>query len=518
MSEVKQYIEHLLLQHKLVIDGKNMSLFHEFILDESNIQAVKQIKENQQMMVDKFRIKSRIQDIQQATFQIPNGTVNKAYEAQIDFVKLGLDDLIYTEFVGLDQYGLMYDQELEKIHGFPSTAGDFKVLFKFRIKGENEETEPNEKRISLIINADPKSLWKDIPSTQTAENFWKPDYIADAQPLGDKHIVVASKRGRSHANVGSFRDDDVAFKHFEESGWSVVCVADGAGSAKLSREGSRMACQGIVDFFAENFTPALQQQINEIVEKYEQLSYATTTEVLVEEEKETEEQIIVQESEVAEAILSDEVSVEPEKPPKAIETLQDVQSSLKLYIYEVLGKAVFSVHKQLEDFANEQKIPIKDLHSTLIFALFKKYTHGYAVLTFGVGDCPIGIMNKDQTEVKLMNWLDVGEFGGGTRFITMSEIFNSDKFATRFGFKFIEDFSYLFLMTDGIYDPKFVVEANLDKLEKWQEFLADLQGNNDEKAIVEFNPANEEIATQLSAWMDFWSPGNHDDRTLAVVY
>ena len=85
-------------------------------------------------------------------------------------------------------------------------------------------------------------------------------------------------------------------------------------------------------------------------------------------------------------------------------------------------------------------------------------------------------------------------------------------------FKFIEDFSYLFLMTDGIYDPKFVVEANLDKIEKWQEFLADLQGNNDEKVFVDFNPANSEIASQLSAWMDFWSPGNHDDRTLAIVY
>ena len=28
----------------------------------------------------------------------------------------------------------------------------------------------------------------------------------------------------------------------------------------------------------------------------------------------------------------------------------------------------------------------------------KKYDFGYAILTFGVGDCPIGLLNKDLTE------------------------------------------------------------------------------------------------------------------------
>lgn len=112
----------------------------------------------------------------------------------------------------------------------------------------------------------------------------------------------------------------------------------------------------------------------------------------------------------------------------------------------------------------------------------------------------------------------MGEFGGGTRFITMPEIFTSDKFYTRFALKIIDDFSYLMLMTDGIYDAKFVVEANLEKLEKWKEFIEDLQGNNEDNAKVVFEESNTEIANQLSTWMDFWSPGNHDDRTLAIVF
>ena len=73
-------------------------------------------------------------------------------------------------------------------------------------------------------------------------------------------------------------------------------------------------------------------------------------------------------------------------------------------------------------------------------------------------------------------------------------------------------------MSDGIYDPKFVVEANLEKHEKWVEFLQDLHGKNEDNAAVEFSAENKEMANQLSNWMDFWSPGNHDDRTLAIIF
>ena len=73
-------------------------------------------------------------------------------------------------------------------------------------------------------------------------------------------------------------------------------------------------------------------------------------------------------------------------------------------------------------------------------------------------------------------------------------------------------------MTDGIYDPKFVVEANLEKIEKWKEFLFDLDGNNEENIKIDFQPDNVKIAEKLNKWLDFWSPGNHDDRTLAIIF
>jgi len=127
-------------------------------------------------------------------------------------------------------------------------------------------------------------------------------------------------------------------------------------------------------------------------------------------------------------------------------------------------------------------------------------------------------LNKDVSEVINLNWIDVGEFGGGTRFITMPEIFKNEKFATRFNFKLIDDFSYLILMSDGIYDSKFVVESNLPNIKKWQEFLKDLDGKNEDNIQVKLSIDNRDIVEQFSKWMDFWSIGNHDDRTLAIVF
>lgn len=474
MSETKVYIQNLLMLNNIKIGFDRETLFEQYVDEAFNVEAVKLIKEKQKTMMDKWVLKNRIEDILAKQIIIPNATIGKPYQATLDFDQLELNDVAYVALDSLNQYGLNFNSDLKLIEGTPSQSGDFKVKMKFKLLGEDDNSEPNVKLISLVINADPKSLWKNIASDDQkddhwkTQNYWKPDQVNDFQPLGDKHIVVSSKRGRSHANVGSFREDDYAFKHFEDNGWSIVCVADGAGSAKLARQGSKIACKAVIDYFAQNLTEADLQSFDEILLHHHQVG--------------------------------------------------GDDKQISHFVYNNLSKAALYAHKQIEAFATKAECPIKDFHSTLIFALLKKFDFGYAILTFGVGDCPIGLLNKDLTEIKLMNWLDVGEFGGGTRFITMPEIFSSEKFSTRFGFTLTDDFSYLMLMTDGIYDAKFVVEANLEKIEKWKSFIDDLKGNNEEKVAVDFDSSNQEIAHQLSVWMDFWSPGNHDDRTLAIIF
>lgn len=469
MEETKKYIQAFLFQNKIEVPTSKLSLFDDFIAKEENINSVKIIQENQKMIMANWKLKTRIEDILLQPVSLPNGTVNKKYETKLDFIKLGWNDVIYSEIKDLEGSGLEFNNDEELIFGNPIISGDLKIKLLFRIEGEAEDSKLNEKIITIIINPDPKSLWKNIESDKK-DPYWKEDNAAVSSNFLDKNLVIASKRGRSHSNVGSFRDDDFSFKSINETGWSVVTVSDGAGSASISRKGSEMSCNLVLSYFEENFTAEYLKDFDEILLNHHNKIGDDTT------------------------------------------------KKLNLFVYDNLSKAAWYVHKELEKFAIKIERPLKDLHATLIFALVKKYEFGYAILTFGVGDCPIGLLNKDLTEIKLMNWLDVGEFGGGTRFITMPEIFQSDKFSTRFGFKLVEDFSYLMLMTDGIYDPKFVVEANLEKIERWKEFLEDLKGKNEENCKVDFNKENAEIANQLSTWMDFWNPGNHDDRTLAIIY
>ena len=511
MSDTKHYIQKLFAGSNIAVASNRNKMFEEYAAAEQTINTVNQIKSLQNSLMRNWKLETRIKDIQEQAVSIPNATVGKPYTTKFDFVKMGWNDIVFSAFENLDKYGLAYDSQTETIAGTPTQSGDFKIKLLFRVQGEAEESVLHEKWISFIINADPKSLWKDVASNEKDE-YWKPDNVADFQPLGSKHIVVSSKRGRSHANVGSFRDDDFAFKYFAETGWSVVAVSDGAGSAKVSRKGSELSCKTVTAYFETNFTAAVSKEFDELMAVHQQeTTQKATAEIPI--KIETENTAPTGEN-VTEATT--EIS---ETAPIVVEEKAETNSSkISKFIYNHLGNAARTVHKTLEEFAVKKEIALKDLHSTLIFALYKKYDFGYVVLSFGVGDCPIGLLNKEMTELKLMNWLDVGEFGGGTRFITMPEIFSSDKFPTRFGFKLIEDFSYLILMTDGIYDPKFVVEANLEKVEKWQEFIADLEGNNKDKTKVELKISNKEIAGQLATWMDFWSAGNHDDRTLAIVF
>lgn len=408
--------------------------------------------------MEKSVVHKEKEDFKEIHWVLKNAHSHKFYEFSFD-----MDDfpnIRIRNIINLEETGLRFEDN--KISGIPTVSNVYHLGIEFYHTGDEKNIEI--KNIDLFVNADPKDLWKNIPG-DPGDIFYKPDDISYQGKFLDKKIVVTSKRGRSHAHEGKFREDDFAVNELPAD-WCIVSVSDGAGSAKAAREGSRVATASVNGFF-------------------------NSSEVLAE--------------------LDNNINIiyTPEDSTKD-------KDEARRNVIRTLYEGVLFAHTVLDKTAIDHDLSISDLHATLIFALVKKFSFGYIILSFGVGDCPVNLISTGFSEVQLLNRMDVGEFSGGTRFITMKEIFN-DQMAARFSITCVNDFAYLVLMTDGIYDPKFSTENKLEDRESWRTFFNDLAGHNDDSAKVDFiNDTG--IDAQLSLWADFWSRGNHDDRTLAIIY
>ena len=459
---MEQYIKHLLEKNNIPASKLTDKVIQKLTESVKVEEIYKTILSHNQEIMNIFNQYKESEEFKEYHLVIPNAKANEDDSFKFDISNF--PNIKIKEIRNIENLGLSFDNETLTLSGKPvlSTQEKFEIVF-YNEKNENQTEEI--KVVHFVVNADPRTLFISNPVSKDIK-FWKEEDAEYAGEFLDKKIVIASKRGRSHAHEGTTRDDHFSTKKLFDN-WEIVAVADGAGSAKFAREGSRRASEQICEKFNNEETLS---DLNTLISEF------------------------------------------------YTEDKQEIE--VKQKIFNILYKKVLSLHNDLISFAEQENILLKDLNTTLIFALMKKFEFGYIILTFGVGDCPICILNEDISEVKLLNKLDIGEFSGGTRFITMPEILTNDgsfPLSQRFGIHKYENFSKLFLMTDGIYDPKFDVEKKLEDLEAWQRFLADLDGENEDKVKVDFTDENK-AKEDLLKWMDFWSKGNHDDRTLAIIY
>lgn len=365
-----------------------------------------------------------------------------------------------TRIVGTKERGIV-------VKGIPTKAGDYEITLKYKYQNWSEGYSILERKFKVAVNPDPRSLWKDIPTDKNIK-FFKEDYsheyitVVENEKGPQKDIVAASKRGRSHAHEGKSRDDDFNIYHNDSNGWYIIAVADGAGSAKYSRKGSAVACETCVEFCKT----ALENPIE--LEK-EIIALNSTTEG---------------------------------QSNRAISTL----------IYNIVGGAAHKAHRAILETASANEDQPRDYSTTLLLAICKKFDFGWFVASFWVGDGAMCIYDKERQYIKLLGTPDGGEYAGQTRFLTMKEIFTPESIMSRLKYSIEEDFSALLLMTDGISDPFFETDANLNKVEKWNELWVNINSE------VDLTDDNTESQYQLLKWLDFWSPGNHDDRTIAILY
>lgn len=312
-----------------------------------------------------------------------------------------------------------------------------------------------EAEFGLFINPDPKSLWKKKEPDPNAPYPKQNEEMKQLQASDNRTMVAASKRGRSHEHSGTFRDDDflLAFEH----GWSIIAVADGAGSAKSSRKGSELAVHKSVEYLK-----------NSLATKGEQI----------------------------------------EQEAKTWFTHQSgSQHAVKSALYETFGRAAFAAVKAIEEEASSKNANPKEYSTTLILAGYKKLPVGHFLAAYWVGDGGVGVYQRNK-KIHLLGDADSGEFAGQTRFLDKQTV-TPEEIMQRLRFTVTDDFTSLVLMTDGVTDPEFETDNNLANLQKWDELWGKLKPMLADKDAA---------AAELLKWLDFWSPGNHDDRTIAMLY
>ena len=381
---------------------------------------------------------------------------------------------------GADQLRFHWDAEEKEISCHPEQAGEFDVELCVDVVRHKHESHVFPLKLTVI--ADPKTLWKNIPSDQSCV-YPKPDSDKVFLPCSDSlSIVAASQRGRSHAQAGRPRDDDFIAEYIVEHECAMLTDADGAGSAKFSREGSRIATRTVLEHVRASCTDAFWKEM--------QLAIAKWT---------------------------------AEKNDQA-------ERNIKSALYKVLVQAAWEAKTAIKKEASahevryragykrDDKFSARDYATTLITTIAKRFEcGGWLVATFWVGDGAVGIYDAKAGRVIVQGMPDGGEYGGQTRFLTedSTEVWPQDAnklIERRLRFDVVPSFDGIILMTDGVSDPKFETDNNLFNPEKWTELWNELTEE------IPFENRDMTVADALLKWMDFWSPGNHDDRTMMILY
>lgn len=371
-------------------------------------------------------------------------------------------------------FDISFNHETYEIECFPEEAGEFILRL-----GITTNREKHVFQFTLLVNPDPKTLWKNIPSAQD-DDYAKPDNDIRFLACEDKlSIVAASQRGRSHAQEGKPRDDDFSFHWDNESSCAILVVADGAGSARFSRKGSQIATQTALEAVKNKLNCEFWIALDPVIKKY-----------------------VENDTDKAEELIRNRLYV-------LIESAWEAKEKIKAEAENHEKKFFAMYHKQ-------EKITARDFATTLILTIAKRTDVGWFIATYWVGDGGMGVYHKNSENVIVQGEPDSGEYGGQTRFLTESspEVWDTAEkmIAKRIRFDVVSAFDAVILMTDGITDPKFETDNNLKSPAKWHDLWDELEKE------VPFEKRDESVAEALLQWMDFWSPGNHDDRTMIVLY
>lgn len=399
---------------------------------------------------DRLTVTPVLSAVSVARINIANARAGSLFHSEIDITldngeKATIQDVSFSQDIGLT-----FDPLTSSLQGTPAASGDHEII----VTWSSDDAQSHAQKVLFIVNPDPRSLWK-IIDPPADDKYFKAN--VDHHQLDDNgiRIAAASRRGRSHEHVGSFRDDDFFISHCADPGWSIMLVADGAGSAKNSREGSRIV------------TETVGKQLTQYLGG--------------ERGRELKERVLNWSAEDQQVIGADFIKQFHQASKMAVNNINNASISTEE--------------------------PVKSYSTTLLATVTLRTGAELFAASFWMGDGAIAAYGP-AGKVRVLGTPDSGEYAGQTRFLDL-EALQDPEFSKRIRIGKWPDISHLILMTDGVSDPYFETDNGLLKAEKWDALIAEIAPSLD---------GTGNTAEQLAEWLNFFSPGNHDDRTIIVYW
>jgi hypothetical protein len=290
-----------------------------------------------------------------------------------------------------------------------------------------------------VVKAVETEVVKEVATTNTSG--WQNKPVPDGP---DKHeefdcrsldafdnmkIIGARARGKKHKHEGTNCDDWFEFKSIGP--WTVIAVADGAGSRKFSRVGAKAACITAVKYMSEKLSD------------FSLLERETWTNDIF---KYNDANMFIE---------------------KDVQMIQDI-------LHESMEEAYSSVKKAYAERANNiiykeimgRELVVEDFSSTLLVAIHivvgNEGSKKSIVVTCQIGDGISAVIDYNGC-VRIMGVPDSGEYSGETDFLpSLPKIKrNGLKEKTRY---LLGEIRALMVMTDGVADDYFPNETEMLKL------------------------------------------------------
>jgi len=320
------------------------------------------------------------------------------------------------------------------------------------------------------------------------------DYKSDQSPEGLK-LIGARVRGKMHKHQGTNCDDWFEFSTCGQ--WTVIAVADGAGSKKFSRIGAKVSCERAVK--------SLENSLN-----FYQLK---------------------------EQAREEDLKINLNQDQNWMFIGEDFK-----FVQESLYKAFTDAYKEVEKESNKLKnyryynkiagktLDIKDLSATLLIAVHTKIkvensNSSYDfVLTCQVGDGMLAAISHENT-LQLLGKPDVGEHGGQTDFLTSKSKLETPKLVQK-TFPFIGNLKALMIMTDGVADDYFpnapgMLELYGDLVLNKVINIPEIDSQEIEKQLQNTNFKNpDEVQKNQDKFQDeidrILLPNSHEPKTVSI--